>query len=76
MCSDGEIISTNSSDSTIHESFGETWAVPEEQWMFSLRSSSLIRCDLQEQESYRPVYEATFESETLSKQAKEVRIRC
>ena len=72
--SDGNYVSTNSSWATIHNDFGETWAVQEEDWMFSFKIANLISKDIQSGSPYTAKYTAEFESDELKAQAEEVNV--
>ena len=74
LFSDGNYISTNSSWATIHNDFGETWAVQEEDWMFSFKIANLISKDIQSGSPYTAKYTADFESDELKAQAEEVNV--
>ena len=57
---------------TIHDKFGESWAVAEEDWLFSLDTAGLVKDDIDRGMPYTPVYAPQFKNEELKKHAEEV----
>ena len=60
--------------SVIHDEFGESWAVSEEEWLFSSEVSIEISEDISAASPYTPVYTAQFQSEELRRAADEVSV--
>ena len=62
----------NSHWSVIHDEFGESWAISEEDWLFSPEISVMIHNDISRGSPYTPVYTAQFQTEELRRAAEEV----
>ena len=70
---DGEIVRVNSSMSTIHDQFGETWSVEKKDWIFKHRPFyKEILKDLEEGSSYKASYALSFETTEQEEEAREV----
>ena len=63
----------NSTMSTIHALFGETWAVNRRDWIFAYESFvQEILQDMEDGVEYEASYEATFDTPELEAAAKQV----
>ena len=71
---DGNTVPTISQLSVIHDEFGESWAVSEEDSLFSPEVSAMIHEDISKGSPYTPVYTAQFQSEELKTAAEEVSV--
>ena len=71
---DGVTVDVNSNMTTIHNEFGETWAVNRRDWIFSHESFvQEILQDLEDGVEYEASYAATFDTPELEEAAKQVR---
>ena len=76
LFSDGETLDAASDLATIHERFGETWAVKRQDWLFK---NDIIAVEISKEldaksRTYEAKYEYEFTDENLREQANEVRM--
>ena len=66
-------MNVNSNMTTIHNEFGESWAVNRRDWIFAYESFvQEILQDMEDGVEYEASYEATFDTPELEEAAKQV----